>query len=165
MDYIRHYNSPLGGITLASDGEALVGLWFNRQKHYADTLDAVHQERDLAVFRDACIWLDMYFDGRKPDFTPRLNMRTTPFRRTVWKMLLSIPYGKTSTYGEIARELAWRNGLSSMSAQAVGGAVGHNSISLIVPCHRVVGASGSLTGYAGGLEIKRRLLELEGIKY
>lgn len=163
MEYIYHYDSPLGGITLASDGEALTGLWFDGQKYFADCLDKEYEIADLPIFGDAKRWLDIYFSGSEPDFTPALNMKTTPFRKAVWEVMLSIPYGKTMTYGEIAAEIAHRRGLESMSAQAVGGAVGHNSISLIIPCHRVVGTNGSLTGYAGGLDRKTVLLKLEGI--
>ena len=161
MDYTQHYDSPLGGITLASDGEALIGLWFDGQKYFADTLSAVHQERSLPVFRDTVKWLDVYFSGRKPDFTPPLVMRCSDFRKTVWEIMLGIPYGKTMTYGEIAAAVIRQRGIQRMSAQAVGGAVGHNSISLIIPCHRVVSANGSLTGYAGGIDKKVKLLTME----
>ena len=161
MDYTHHYEAPLGGITLASDGQALVGLWFDRQKYFADTLARDHAERSLPIFEEADRWLDMYFSGKAPDFTPKLNMRTTAFRKAVWEILLTIPYGQIMTYGEIAGQVAEQMGLKQMSAQAVGGAVGHNAISLIIPCHRVVGADGSLTGYAGGLDKKIRLLQME----
>lgn len=160
-EYTHHYDSPLGGITLASDGEALTGLWFDGQKYFADTLDAAHEEKQLPVFDLTDRWLDTYFSGKAPDFTPPLRLKTTDFRRAVWEIMLTIPYGKTMTYGEIAARVAAQKGIASMSAQAVGGAVGHNAISLIIPCHRVVGADGSMTGYAGGIEKKRRLLALE----
>ena len=163
MDYIHHYQSPLGGITLASDGKALTGLWFDKQKYFADTLDKDFQEKTLPIFKQADKWLNIYFSGKSPDFTPPLAMNTTPFRKAVWKIMLSIPYGKTMTYGEIATKIAKQKGLKQMSAQAVGGAVGHNSISLIIPCHRVVGTNGSLTGYAGGLDKKKKLLKLEKV--
>lgn len=163
MHYINHYDSPLGGITIASDGEALIGLWFDGQKYFADTLSAEHREAELPVFREARRWLDIYFSGHRPDFTPPLIMAGSPFRRRVWESLLRIPYGKTTTYGSIAKEIASERELSSMSAQAVGGAVGHNSISLIIPCHRVLGTDGGLTGYAGGIDRKRALLRLEGV--
>ncbi len=163
MDFVYHYRSPLGGITLASDGTALAGLWFDGQKYFGDTLSAEHREGALPVFAQTVRWLDCYFSGKDPGFTPPLVMRTTPFRKTVWEILLSIPFGQTMTYGEIAGRIAEKRGLPGMSAQAVGGAVGHNSISLIIPCHRVVGANGSLTGYAGGLDKKLRLLALEDI--
>ena len=161
MEYIHHFESPLGGITAASDGEALTGLWFDGQKYFGNGLDPDHEEKMLPVFEQTGRWLDIYFSGEEPDFIPPLSMKTTPFRRTVWEILLSIPYGHTMTYGEIAAKIAEQKGLPGMSAQAVGGAVGHNAISLIIPCHRVVGADGSLTGYAGGLDKKQKLLALE----
>ena len=162
MDYTHHYDSPLGGITLASDGGALTGLWFDGQKYFADCLADEHVEKRLPVFEQADRWLDLYFSGKAPGFTPPLSMRTTEFRKAIWEIMLSIPFGETMTYGEIAAQLAKQKGLKKMSAQAVGGAVGHNAISLIIPCHRVVGANGSLTGYAGGIFKKARLLEMEG---
>ena len=161
MEYTHHYYSPLGGITLASDGEALTGLWFDGQKYLLATLCKEQKEKDLPVFEQAEQWLDLYFSGNAPDFTPPLNPKATAFRKAVWDLLLTIPYGQTMTYGEIASRLAKQRGLAQMSAQAVGGAVGHNPISIIIPCHRVVGANGSLTGYAGGIERKVRLLTLE----
>ena len=160
MEYTAHYDSPLGGITLASDGEALTGLWFNGQKHFGSTLGSLASfPAQLPVFDETCRWLNVYFSGCEPDFTPSLLLKGTVFQRRVWKSLLAIPYGQTVTYGELARRLDCR------SAQAVGGAVGRNPISLIIPCHRVVGADGSLTGYAGGLDRKRALLELEQKNY
>ena len=162
MDFTTHYMSPLGGITLASDGDAIVGLWFDGQKYFADALEENNEEAALPVFDDAKKWLDIYFEGKDPGFTPKLNLRTSPFRKRVWEIMLTIPFGKTMTYGEIAGIIAKERGASHMSAQAVGGAVGHNSISLIIPCHRVVGTNGSLTGYAGGIEKKLKLLTLEG---
>ena len=161
MDFIWHYDSPLGGITLASDGTALVGLWFDGQKYFADTLDRQHEERMLPIFSETVKWLDIYFGGGTPEFTPPLSMRCSDFRKTVWEIMLTIPYGKIMTYGEIAAAIARRHGPTRMSAQAVGGAVGHNAISLVIPCHRVMGANGSLTGYAGGLTRKLKLLEME----
>ena len=158
--FICHYDSPLGGITLAADGAALVGLWFDGQKHFAETLAPDHEEKALPVFDTAKRWLDVYFGGRDPGFTPPLRMNTTPFRRAVWEILLTIPFGGTMSYGEIAQILARRTG-RRMAAQAVGGAVGHNAVSLIVPCHRVVGSDGGPTGYAGGLDRKMRLLAME----
>ena len=164
MDYTHHYDSPLGGMTMASDGDVLTGLWFDGQKYFADTLSAEHSERNLPVFDETDRWLDLYFSGKAPGFTPALNMRTTAFRKAVWEILLTIPYGKTMTYGQIAERIADWLGGHRMSAQAVGGAVGHNAISLIIPCHRVIGADGSLTGYAGGVDKKMLLLRMEGIK-
>ena len=161
MEYIHHYDSPLGGITEASDGEKLTGLWFDGQKYFADALDAEYEEKPLPIFELTDKWLDIYFSGREPDFIPPLYMKTSEFRKAVWEIMLMIPYGKTMTYGEIAEKLANDRGIARMSAQAVGGAVGHNSISLIIPCHRVVGTNGSLTGYAGGVDKKVKLLQLE----
>ena len=163
VEYVCHYDSPLGGITVLSDGTALTGLWFDGQRHFPDMPAADCEEKSLAVFDEARRWLDVYFSGRPPGFTPPLNLnrKATPFRKAVWEILLTIPFGRTMTYGEIARILAARKGMKKMSAQAVGGAVGHNPVSLIVPCHRVIGAGGSLTGYGGGLERKQYLLSLE----
>ena len=161
MDYINHYDSPIGGITLASDGTALTGLWFDDQKYFGDTLTEEYEETNLPVFAKATEWLDIYFSGRNPGFIPPLSMRTTAFRRRVWEIMLEIPFGQTMTYGQIAAQIAKEKDLPHMSPQAVGGAVGHNSISLIIPCHRVVGTDGSLTGYAGGIDKKIALLELE----
>ena len=161
MDYISRYDSPLGRITLAGDGSALTGLWFDGQKHRADTPEQIHEEAALPVFEEARRWLDLYFSGRIPDFTPQLCLRGTAFRRTVWEILMTIPYGKTMTYGEVAERTAAAMHLPRMSARAVGGAAGSNPVSLIIPCHRVVGAGGRLTGYAGGIDRKARLLEME----
>ena len=160
MEYVNHSISPLGEIILASDGETLTGLWFAGQKYEGSTLAAEHREKDLPVFDETRRWLDDYFTGKDPGFTPPLRLRGTDFRKAVWKVLLTIPFGKTVTYGEIAAQIARKTG-RSVSARAVGGAVGHNPVSLIVPCHRVVGADGSLTGYAGGVERKEKLLEME----
>lgn len=159
MECLWKYDSPLGGITLASDGEALIGLWLEGQHVSCGAGPECRQP----VFEETCRWLDIYFSGKDPGFTPKLELRGTDFRREVWEILLGIPYGSTMTYGEIAAIVGSRRGVRRMSAQAVGGAVGHNPVSLIVPCHRVVGAGGALTGYAGGLGLKRSLLELEGI--
>ena len=162
MDFTARYQSPLGGITLASDGEALTGLWFERQKYFASTLSANTSENpDLPIFRQTRLWLDGYFGGGIPDFTPNLRVQSSDFRKHVWQLLLEIPYGHTATYGEIARAIARENGLERMSAQAVGNAVGHNPIALIIPCHRVLGSDGSLTGYAAGTDKKAFLLDLE----
>ncbi len=161
MTYIQHYDSPLGGILLAADEIGLTGLWFDREKYFADNLPAEHTERETPVLAESKRWLDTYFAGSEPDFLPPLHPIGSAFRREVWEILLRISYGQTTTYGAIARELAQKRGLARMSAQAVGGAVGHNEISIIIPCHRVVGAGGSLTGYAGGIDKKVRLLELE----
>lgn len=161
MQYIHYYNSPLGRILLSGSGEAISGLWFENQKYYGAGLDKECQEKDTEAFDKAEKWLDLYFGGKKPDFTPPLIMETTEFRKLIWEILLTIPYGQTMTYGEIAKRAAEKKGLPEMSARAAGNAVGHNPISLIIPCHRAVGAGGKLTGYAGGLDRKARLLELE----
>lgn len=163
MMYTLHYDSPLGGILLAADEIGLTGLWFEGQKYFARTLDATHQEQETTALSEAKRWLDVYFSGQKPDFTPPLHPIGSPFRQEVWELLLQIPYGQTTTYGTLAKQLAARHGLSRMSAQAVGGAVGHNEISIIIPCHRVIGTSGSLTGYAGGISKKVKLLTLEKV--
>lgn len=161
MIYIQQYNSCLGGITLASDGDALTGLWFDGQKYFAGNIDDEIEEKDVPVFVQVRQWLDIYFSGHDPGFTPALALDSTPFRRAVWEILLTIPFGKTMTYGEIAACIAEKKGGRRMSAQAVGSAVGHNPISLIIPCHRVVGADGSMTGYAGGIDRKIKLLGME----
>ena len=149
---------------MSSDGEALTGLWFDGQRHFGTTLSAETKAlNDLPVFVQTYRWLDIYFSEQIPDFTPALNPHGSPFRKRVWEKLLSIPYGNTLTYGEIASIIARETGIKRMSAQAVGGAVGHNPVSIIVPCHRVLGANGSLTGYAAGIDKKMRLLQLEGV--
>lgn len=163
MTYISYYDSPLGGITVSSNGSEITGLWFDGQKYFGDTLPKDYEEKDLPIFEEAKRWLDMYFSGKAPDFTPPLKMDTTPFRKAVWEIMLTIPFGQTMTYGGIADRIAKQKGIAKMSAQAVGAAVGHNSISLIIPCHRVVGTNGSLTGYAGGIEKKAQLLTMEKI--
>ena len=196
MEYNFHYDSPLGGIVLTSDGNALTGLWFDDQTpktlpayngeptaHTCETPAAYNgepaahtcetpvpscesvphtREMPVPVFEQTAKWLDIYFRGGIPDFTPPLHLHGTPFRREVWDILRTIPYGRTVSYGDIARQLADRRGIPRMSSQAVGGAVGHNPVSLIVPCHRVIGTGGNLTGYGGGLWRKKELLLLEG---
>ncbi len=163
MQYISHYQSPIGGILLAADETGLTGLWFEGQKYFALYLDKEHKEKEVPVFETAKRWLDIYFSGKEPDFQVPLHFTGTDFQNEVWEILYSIPYGNTMTYGEIAKKIAEKRGLKRMSAQAVGGAVGHNEISIIVPCHRVVGSNGSLTGYAGGVEKKAELLKLEKV--
>lgn len=161
MQYISYYRSPLGDILLAADQNCLTGLWFEGQKYFALHLDKEREEKEIPVFEKTKEWLDIYFSGKEPDFTVPLRFIGTDFQKEVWKILCSIPYGQTMTYGEIAGKLAEKRGKKSMSAQAVGGAVGHNRISILVPCHRVVGSDGSLTGYAGRIEKKVKLLTLE----
>lgn len=164
MQYVNHYESPFGDILLAADMAGLTGLWFDGEKYYANHLDPEHEEKNLPVFEETKRWLTIYFSGQEPDFTPLLHIIGSPFQLSVWKILQKIPYGKTMTYGEIAKVIAKQRGLPHMSAQAVGGAVGHNEISIIIPCHRVIGTDGSLTGYAGGLDKKEKLLQLEKVR-
>lgn len=157
MVFMQRYASPLGGLLLAADEQGLIGLWFDGARHFAANLPEVREEKRTPILDEAARWLDDYFSGGQPDFTPPLHLIGSAFRLRVWARLLEIPYGQTTTYGALAKRL----GAGRMSAQAVGGAVGHNPISIIVPCHRVVGANGSLTGYAGGLDRKIKLLEIE----
>lgn len=163
MLYTGYYRSPLGRLLLAADEIGLTGLWFERQRYFAQGLAPVHTDEETPILAQTRRWLDLYFSGSVPDFTPPLHPIGSDFRQEVWALLLQIPYGKTTTYGALANQLAEKHGQRRMSAQAVGGAVGHNAISIIIPCHRVVGADGSLTGYAGGLDTKARLLAVEGI--
>jgi len=163
--YTTDYASPVGVLTLASDGVNLTGLWMAGQRYFAATLTGQRENRDgLPVLLAAKVWLERYFAGEKPSAAELpLALRGSPFRQTVWQLLREIPYGEVTTYGALAQEAASRLGRETMSAQAVGGAVGHNPISIIIPCHRVVGKDGSLTGYAGGLAVKTALLRLEGV--
>lgn len=157
--YVNYYNSPIGKITMGSDSRSLIGLWFESQNIIKKNFDT--QQKDLPIFDDTKEWLDLYFSGKKPNFTPTIRLQGTEFRLLVWEILKQIPYGETTTYGEIAKEIAKLRGLPQISAQAVGCAVGHNPVSIIIPCHRVIGKNGNLTGYAGGLEIKQFLLNCE----
>lgn len=161
-----HYDSPLGRITMASDGESLIGLWFDGQKHFGllghgSAPRGTWADGTCPVLDETREWLDLYFSGQRPSFTPRLHLLGTPFRQAVWQQLLHIPYGQTTTYGTLANRVALNQRPTSMAARAVGGAVGHNPIAIIVPCHRVVGSNGSLTGYASGTERKLWLLRME----
>jgi methylated-DNA-[protein]-cysteine S-methyltransferase len=164
MYYTTTYQSPLGTLTLACTSDALVGLWTENQKYFGDTIsEPMVEKSNMPVFKVAKKWLDDYFAGKAPEIS---ELPLAPiggeFRQNVWKILCEIPYGDVITYGDIAKKIAKKMKKDSMSSQAVGGAVGHNPISIIIPCHRVVGANGNLTGYAGGIESKFRLLELEG---
>ena len=161
MDYTYHYSSPIGGITMASNGESLTGLWFDGQKYFASTLSQRHVEKQLPIFDRTCEWLDLYFSGKSPDFIPPVFMYVSNFRRDVYEILMTIPFGETMTYKEVADLIAKKHRIISMSAQAVGGAIAHNPISLVIPCHRVIGTNGKLTGYAGGLDKKKWLLNME----
>lgn len=161
MDYIQEYKSPLGSITIASNETVVTGIWFENSRFFGETLSEKYMNQATDATEQAVRWLDIYFHNKIPDFTPPLLLNGTDFRMTVWKMLLDIPYGETVSYGDIARTIAKQRGIEKMSAQAVGNAVGHNPISIIVPCHRVVGSKGSLTGYGGGIERKKELLRME----
>lgn len=157
-----HYDSPLGRMTMSGAGEFLAGLWFDDGETVPEA--SGQKEKQQPVFEETGRWLDLYFRGRDPGFRPRLELSAAPFRRAVWEILAGIPYGRTMTYGQIAERLAREKGTPSSAARAVGGAAGHNPVLLILPCHRVVGAGGKLTGYAGGLWRKEALLKLEGIR-
>lgn len=161
MQYSSHYSSPLGEVLLAADAVGLTGLWFCGQKYFARGLTGECEEKEMPLLARTKRWLSIYFSGREPDFAVPLHFIGTAFQKEVWEILCAIPYGETRTYGEIARQIAAKRGVPHMSAQAVGGAVGHNRISILVPCHRIVGADGSLTGYAGGIDKKMKLLQLE----
>ena len=163
MIYTCTYPSPLGNILLAADEVGLTGLWFERQKYFANTLPKETVSQEIPVLIRAKKWLDVYFSGKNPGHIPPLHFEGTSFRRQVWDILLQIPYGTTITYGKIARLIAEKRGEGRVSARAVGGAVGHNPISIFCPCHRVVGSNGSLTGYSGGLQKKVALLTLEHV--
>lgn len=165
MLYIMRYDSPIGSLLLAEKEGALAGLWMEGQKYYLGSLQGKEKEfADTPILNQAGEWLDRYFAGKKPEIGElTLAPSGSEFRRAVWKILCEIPYGQTITYGEIAKKIAIQRGIAGMSARAVGGAVGHNPISIIIPCHRVVGSDGSLTGYAGGVEKKIWLLAMEGV--
>ncbi len=161
MQYLNYYHSPIGRLTLTSDGTFLTGLWFWQPDFSEAYQKEKFTEQELPVFQKTKEWLDIYFSGREPDISLPLRFIGTEFQKEVWEILCSIPYGNTVSYGDIARQIAEKRGSKRMSAQAVGGAVGRNPISIIVPCHRVIGADGSLVGYGGGMDKKIFLLELE----
>lgn len=163
MLFGTEYDSPLGTIRLFAEDDALIGLYLPDQKVDATLVSQASYGKNVPVLTEGCMWLDRYFHGMRP--TPQeilLRPRGSVFRRQIWQRLCRIPYGQLETYGQIAREMAQQKG-GKMSAQAVGGAVGHNPISLIIPCHRVIGANGNLVGYGGGLALKKRLLQFEGV--
>lgn len=164
MTYTCTIETPLGLMTAAAEGDALTGLWFNDQKYFPPGAERWTEAPDYPVFAALRDELERYFSGRGYSGNLKLAPQGTPFQRAVWEALARIPHGETATYGDIAREIARATGQGSMSAQAVGGAVGHNRISILIPCHRVVGANGALTGYAGGLHRKEALLRLEGVQ-
>ena len=165
MYYKTHYQSPLGDMLIASDEDNIIGLWIADQKYIDKTMpkDMVENSQ-IPILKEAIVWLDDYFAGKQPNLS-RLPLAPIggEFRQLVWSILMEIPYGELTTYGNIAKEVARRMGKDRMSAQAIGGAVGHNPISIIIPCHRVVGSNKNLTGYAGGIDIKVKLLEHEGV--
>ncbi|WP_314923991.1 methylated-DNA--[protein]-cysteine S-methyltransferase [Prevotella pallens] len=164
MQKIQTYNSPLGNLTLVSNGIALTGIWFEKQKPLQHILNLPHEVCNLPIFDDTKRWLDIYFEGDVPNFTPLLCPEGTHFRQQVWNYLLQIPYSETTTYGALAKKMAEHLQKQKMSAQAIGGAVGHNPIPIIIPCHRVIGTNGTMTGYASGIWRKEFLLELESKK-
>ncbi len=163
MDYITEMESPVGRLTLSSDGTSLTGLWIKGQKYFCCTVKDGQRNDALPLFGKVRKWLELYFAGKQPAIDFPLAPTGSDFRKTVWTALVEIPYGQLTTYGGIARQINARRDGNTTSARAVGGAVGHNPISIIIPCHRVVGAGGSLTGYAGGLKVKTALLKLEKI--
>lgn len=163
MQYTTMYQSPIGEIFLTADKIGLTGLWFDTEKFYTDSFEKGYEKKEVPIFGAAKKWLDIYFSGQKPEFVPKMHISGSSFQLSVWKLLRQIPYGETTTYGELAKMVAKERGISRMSAQAIGGAVGHNRISIIIPCHRVIGSNGNLTGYAGGLDKKKKLLLLEGV--
>jgi methylated-DNA-[protein]-cysteine S-methyltransferase len=164
MEYVHRIKSPVGTLTVSSDGKNVCGLWIAGQKYFAKTLGKDVLEQNLPVFEDVKKWLGIYFSGKEPDFMPPLMPRGSPFQKSIWNILCKIPYGQTTSYGVIAKQLELENNGKPASARAAGGAVGHNPGSNLIPCHRVTGKNGGLTGYAGGLDIKRKLLQMEGVK-
>ncbi len=159
MNYIGQYESPIGVLTITTNKDKLTGIWFceaDAKRNYKELL-----KEETNVMKETFSWLDTYFEGKEPEFEVPFELKGTAFRMEVWKILCEIPYGETITYGEIAKKMAKKLGKEKMSAQAVGGAVGHNPISIMIPCHRVIGMNGNLTGYAGGIERKRKLMEFE----
>ena len=167
MYYSKHYKSSIGDILLVSDEENIIGLWFSKHKYMENEIPTdIMEKEDIQPLQEGVLWLDDYFAGKKPDISrlPLSPINGTEFRKQIWQLLIEIPYGQVITYGQVAKEVAKRMGKARMSAQAVGGAVGHNPISIIIPCHRVVGSNGSLTGYGGGINNKISLLRHEGIE-
>jgi methylated-DNA-[protein]-cysteine S-methyltransferase len=163
MEYIHNIKSPVGMLTVSSDGENVSGLWIAGQKYFAKTLEKGALEQNLPIFDAVQKWLDRYFSGEEPDFILPLMPKGSPFQKSIWKILCKIPYGQTTTYGEVAKQ--FENEIKNRtSARAAGNAVGRNPVSILIPCHRVIGKKGGLTGYAGGIDIKSKLLLMEGIK-
>jgi methylated-DNA-[protein]-cysteine S-methyltransferase len=163
MEYINKIKSPIGILTVSSDGQSVSGLWIEGQKYFAKTLEDDVSEQNLPLFEEVRRWLDIYFSGKKPDFTLPLMPKGSSFQKSIWDDLREIPYGQTITYGTLAKQFEVKNKGERTSARAVGNAVGHNPISILIPCHRIIGKNGSLTGYAGGINTKIKLLQLEGV--
>ncbi|MBQ9292043.1 MAG: methylated-DNA--[Campylobacter sp.] len=161
MKYFWRYNSPLGEIFMQSDGVNLTALKFGKFSDFG----AEFKEQNLQIFVDTCLWLDIYFSGNLPNFTPKISLKGSKFQLEIWRILMQIPFGTTTTYGEIAREIALKRQIPKMSARAVGRVVGANPIAIIIPCHRVIGSGDKLTGYAYGLDKKRSLLNLESLAF
>ena len=161
MEYMCKYETKKRKIVLLSDGNSITGLWFDGQKNFYNVYE--EHDKELEIFRQTKKWLDIYFSGKKPTYDIPVLYTGTEFRKRVWEILEEIPYGETMTYGEIAKKIADEKKMKKMSAQAVGNAVSKNPISILVPCHRVIGNNNNLTGYAGGIEKKIELLKLEGI--
>jgi methylated-DNA-[protein]-cysteine S-methyltransferase len=164
MEYIHNIKSPVGMLTVSSDGKNVSGLWIAGQKYFAKTLEKDALEQSLSIFDDVQKWLDRYFSGKEPDFMPPLMPKGSLFQKAIWNILCKIPYGQTTSYGEVAKQFEMEHKGGHTSARAAGGAVGHNPISILIPCHRVIGKRGGLTGYAGGINIKRILLQMEGME-
>lgn len=165
MLYKTYYDSPIGKLTLVSKNENLCGLWIKGQKYYMEKINqSIFESHDIEIFKLVKDWLDRYFNSDKPEILDiPIKLEGSDFRQAVWKILCEIPYGEVVTYRDIAQEIAKQQGKNKMSAQAIGNAVGHNPISIIIPCHRVVGTNGSLVGYAGGIDLKVKLLEHENV--
>lgn len=165
MIYTTTYNSPIGNLLIAARENKLIGIWIEKQKYYLSNLkDNIKESEDIDILGKTKEWLDRYFKGEKPKIEElEINLTGSEFRKSVWKILKDIPYGEVITYGDIAKKIAKQKGIKRMSAQAIGGAVGHNPISIIIPCHRVIGTQGNLTGYAGGIEKKIYLLKHEKV--
>lgn len=161
MNYKYTYESPLGTMVMLGTLSYLTDLFFIDEAHAPSYDDAEYIEQLTGPFEVTIMWLNQYFNGKKPFITPLIQLEGTEFRKSVWSILQTIPYGETTTYGDIGKQIAQQQGKEKFSAQAVGGAVGHNPISIIVPCHRVIGSNGQLTGYAGGIERKKYMLDLE----
>ncbi|MDR0640933.1 MAG: methylated-DNA--[protein]-cysteine S-methyltransferase [Treponema sp.] len=163
MEYIHKIKSLVGVLTVSSDGENISGLWIEGQKYFANTLGKDVLEQNLSIFENIQKWLDIYFSGKEPDFMPPLKPRGTPYQKLIWDALCKIPYGHTTSYGKLAKQFELQHEGRHTSARAIGSAVGHNPISILIPCHRVIGQNNNLTGYAGGIDKKMKLLKLEGI--